>query len=200
MKRVAVFASGSGSNFQSLSDSITNGSSTHFELCGLIASRPGIKALERADRINLPSAILKASDFQTEELFCDELFNKVTEWKADYIALAGYLTKLPDSFIQRFPGTIVNIHPSLLPKFGGQGYYGLKVHQAVIQAGEKETGCTVHLVDGEYDTGKILAQRKLEVDPRESPEELAKRVLKLEHELYPKVLEDLAKGIDPLNT
>jgi phosphoribosylglycinamide formyltransferase-1 len=94
----------------------------------------------------------------------------------------------------------VNIHPSLLPKFGGQGYYGLKVHQAVIQAGEKETGCTVHLVDGEYDTGKILAQRKLEVDPGESPEELAKRVLKLEHELYPKVLEDLAKGIDPLIT
>lgn len=198
MKRVAVFASGSGSNFQSLSDSITNGSSTHFELCGLIASRPGIKVLERADRINLPSVVLKASDFPNEELFADALYKTVSEWKADYIALAGYLTKLPNSFIQRFPGTIVNIHPSLLPKFGGQGYYGLRVHQAVLQAGEKETGCTVHLVDGEYDTGKILAQLKLEVNPGESPEELAERVLKLEHELYPIILEDLAKGLDPL--
>lgn len=120
------------------------------------------------------------------------LLNQVTEWKTDIIALAGYLTKLPSTFTEMFKGPVVNIHPSLLPKFGGHGYYGLNVHQAVIEAGETETGCTVHMVDAEYDTGRILAQKKVSVIQGESASELAARVLKLEHELYPEILEQVA--------
>lgn len=193
MKRVAVFASGSGSNFQSIADSITKGISTHFELCGLVASKPDIQALDRAHRLRLPSVVLKASDFENEALFANALLDTTTNWNTDIIVLAGYLTKLPAIFIERFHGIILNIHPSLLPKFGGKGFYGLKVHDAVLQAGETESGCTVHVVDGEYDKGRILAQLKLDVHPNESAEELAKRVLQLEHELFPRVVEQIAQ-------
>ncbi len=149
--------------------------------------------MERAQLLDLPAVSIVKSDFSDDVEFGKALLEQVGDWDTDIIALAGFLVKLPPSFIAQFPGIIVNIHPSLLPKFGGYGFYGQKVHAAVLEAGETITGCTVHLVDEGYDTGKILAQKTLLIHPGETVVELAARVLKAEHELYPEVLERLAR-------
>ena len=112
------------------------------------------------------------------------------------IICAGYLRKIPTNLIQAYPNRILNIHPSLLPKFGGHGFYGLHVHKSVLENKETHTGCTIHIVSAEYDQGPILAQERLVVDPSESAEQLAKRVLKLEHQLYPKTIASYLKQLN----
>jgi formyltetrahydrofolate-dependent phosphoribosylglycinamide formyltransferase len=178
--RIAVFASGSGSNFQAILDAIASGSLVA-SVCALVASKPGIGAIARAETHGIP-------------VFIGDAQAAIDATAPDLIALAGYLKQIPASLIDAFPGRIVNIHPALLPKFGGHGMYGRHVHTAVLAAGETESGCTVHLVTEHYDEGPILAQARVPVFPGDTPESLAARVLEQEHNLFPSTLQQLLHG------
>lgn len=187
MKNIVVFASGSGSNFQSIIDATLTGK-INARIVGLISNKHGIKALERAKINTIPTFVISEKEFDSIETYEEKLIEKILFWETDFIVLAGFLRKIPSSLIQKFDKKILNIHPSLLPKFGGKGFYGLNVHKAVIQAKEKYSGCTIHLVSDEYDTGSILAQAKVPVLKTDTPENLATRVLKMEHTLYPQTI------------
>ncbi len=190
MKRIVVFASGSGTNFQSLIDAVEAGQ-IPAQIRGLVTNKPHIKALERARTHGIESVVLTPSAFESEQAYVDALQKTLADWKADLIVLAGYMIKIPVDIIDKYKGRIINIHPSLLPKYGGKGFYGIKVHRAVIENNERESGCTVHIVNEEYDQGPILAQKKVPVLKTDTPEILAKRVLEKEHELLPEVVAEI---------
>lgn len=173
MKKIVVLASGSGTNFQSILDADAKGI-LGGKVLALITNKPDIGAIERAKNAGIPAYIIHAKPEENST----ELLNILEKIAPDLIVLAGFLAKIPDDVLHRFPDSIINIHPSLLPKFGGKGCYGLNVHKAVLATGETESGCTVHFVDGEYDTGRIIAQERVPVLPGDSPEELAKRITK----------------------
>ncbi len=187
MKNLVVFASGSGSNFQSIIDAVSDGK-LNARITGLIANKYHIGAITKAEAHDIPVRVLSDIDFDRYSDYETVLLTQLTSWNADLIILAGYLRKIPESVITEFEGKILNIHPSLLPKYGGKGFYGLNVHKAVIEAGDAESGCTIHIVSEEYDKGPILAQQKVSVLPNDTPEDLAARVLEQEHALYPKII------------
>ena len=192
--RLAIFASGGGSNFQSIVDSTISGQlSAEVVLC--VASNPSAGVIKRAETLGIPVHVLPPSfpkDYPGPDQ-PNELLQVLAEHKVTFIALAGFMKLVPRFLIGQYPGAIVNIHPALLPKFGGKGMYGRNVHVAVLENGETESGATVHLVDLEYDTGAIVLQEKVPVFPTDTPEILAARVLKTEHSLYPKALQIFAK-------
>lgn len=194
MKNIVVFASGSGSNFQSIIDA-TLSQQIPGKITGLITDRDDIKAIERAVKHDIPFNIIQPSMLGTAQDFASALIHSLEQFDADVIVLAGYLKKIPDAVIKKYEGRILNIHPSLLPKYGGKGFYGIKVHQAVVYHNEQESGCTVHLVTEVYDDGPILGQSKVSLSENETAESLAKKVLVLEHSLYPKVISDFIKTI-----
>lgn len=183
-----VFASGSGSNFQSILNAIREGF-LNAHISGLVVSRDGIGAIEKAKKADIPVFVFKEDDFNSTSDYENALLRTIKNCDADGLILAGYLKKIPDVIVDAFEGKILNIHPSLLPKYGGKGYYGLRVHEAVIANRESETGCTVHIVTKEFDEGPVLAQSKIPVRIGESAESLSKRVLKQEHILYPQVIQ-----------
>ena len=185
-KNIAVLVSGSGSNLQSIIDNIEQGN-LNCKITYVIADRP-CYGLERAKNYKIKNIMLDRKLFK--EKLSDEISSILenNEEKTDYIVLAGYLSILSNSFIEKWREKIINIHPSLLPKFGGKGMYGMNVHRAVIEAKEKESGATIHFVDSGIDTGKIITQVKVPVLENDSPEDLQKRVLEQEHKL-------LIKGI-----
>lgn len=184
MKQIVVFASGSGTNFQSIIDAIHAGKIVA-KVTGLIAGKPNIKAIERARKNDIPFEVLANSTT------ADEILSLLDKWKPDLIVLAGYMRKIPAKVIEEYPNQIINIHPSLLPQYGGKGYYGMNVHRAVLENGEKKTGCTVHYVNDKYDDGPIINQRIVDVKPEDSPELLAARVLEEEHKLLPETIQQL---------
>jgi len=188
LKNIVVFASGSGSNFQAIIDSIGKGE-IDAQISGLIASRSGIGAIERAISHNIPHYV--PSDESSGTGFSDVLISKLKEWNPDLIVLAGFLKKIPSEVIETYRNRIINIHPSLLPKFGGKGFYGINVHKAVVHAGETESGCTVHFVNEHYDKGDIIRQKKVTVSDDDTPETLAQKVLKQEHKLLPNVIAEI---------
>ncbi|MEQ9263826.1 MAG: phosphoribosylglycinamide formyltransferase [Balneolaceae bacterium] len=188
MKNIVVFASGSGSNFQSIIDAVQNGS-LHAHIAGLISNKSGIKALERAEKHGIPTLVISETEFHEYEVYERQLLLQLENWNTDLIALAGYLRKIPASIIKAFENRILNIHPSLLPKYGGKGFYGINVHKAVLEAKETMSGCSIHVVSEEYDKGPILEQATVDVLASDTPEELAARVLQQEHLIYPKVIE-----------
>lgn len=194
MKNIVVFASGSGSNFQSIIDA-TLSQQIPGKITGLITDRDDIKAIERAVKHDIPFNIIQPSMLGNAQDFASALIHSLEQFDADVIVLAGYLKKIPDAVIKEYEGRILNIHPSLLPKYGGKGFYGIKVHQAVVNHNEQESGCTVHLVTEVYDDGPILGQSKVSLSENETAESLAKKVLVLEHSLYPKVISDFIKTI-----
>lgn len=187
MKNIVVFASGSGTNFQSIIDAVNSGK-LDARIAGLATNKSGIQSIERAKKFDIPVLVLNPADFLSEEEYSNNLLQQLTEWKTDVIVLAGYLKKIPSVIVRKYSKRILNIHPALLPKYGGKGFYGIKVHEAVIKAGDKESGCTVHLVTDDFDEGPILAQAKVEVHENDTPADLANRVLKQEHKLLPQVL------------
>lgn len=187
MKNLVVLASGTGSNFQAIIDSVGRGD-IQANISGLIASRPGIGAIEKAKSNQIPVYVLPSSD---ESAYEQALLTKLNEWHPDLIVLAGYLKKIPARVIDRYRDKIINIHPSLLPKFGGKGFYGTRVHKAVIEAGESRSGCTVHFVNEYYDKGDIIRQIEVPVFENDTPERLAKRVLEKEHQLLPAVIAEI---------
>lgn len=190
-----MFASGSGTNFQALIDAVKKGQ-IHARIRGLISNKSDSKALDRAQKHDIETQVLIPSEFRSDRQYEHALQDILSNWKTDLIVLAGYMIKIPASIIKEYQGRIINIHPSLLPKYGGKGYYGKRVHQAVIQNNETESGCTVHMVTEEYDQGPILAQKKVPVYDSDDPETLARRVLKQEHVLLPRVVEQLIKDLN----
>lgn len=184
MKKLVVLASGSGSNFQAIIDAVKSGT-IKGEIAGLISNKQDIGAVKRAQKNSIPVCIIPAAS-GTE--FSGALHKQLAEWAPDLIVLAGYLRKIPDSIISRYPNKIINIHPSLLPKYGGKGFYGERVHKAVLHDKESVSGCTVHFVNEEYDSGDIIEQAEVPVLPSDTADSLANRILEQEHQLLPSVI------------
>lgn len=187
--RIALFASGSGTNVENITNYF-NGKTTAKPVC-VLCNKPDAFVLERAKRLNLDSLTFNRADFNDGEKIMEYLRKN----EIDLIVLAGFLWLVPEYLIKEYPNRIVNIHPALLPKFGGKGMYGMHVHEAVKQSGEIETGITIHLIDGNYDKGNTVFQAKVQVSPSDSPDDIANKVHKLEYEYYPKVIEEIAEKI-----
>ena len=185
--RLAVFASGGGTNFQAILDAVERGTlPLTVALC--LSNTPKAGALMRARRHDVPTATLNPRDFETEAAYVAALMAVLGEHGVNFIALAGYMRKIPVAVVEAFRGRMLNIHPAFLPSFGGKGLYGRRVHEAVLAYGARWSGATVHLVDEEYDTGPIVLQEPVPVLPGDTPETLAERVLRVEHWLYPQAL------------
>ncbi|MGZ8539762.1 MAG: phosphoribosylglycinamide formyltransferase [Chitinophagaceae bacterium] len=185
MTNIAIFASGAGSNAQKIIDHFRN--SDHIKISLIVCNKRGAGVLSIAANENIPALLIDREKFFRGNGYADEL----KENKISLIVLAGFLLKIPDELIKAFPGKIINIHPALLPDYGGKGMYGNHVHEAVIAAKEKETGITIHYVDGHYDNGDIIFQARCPVLENDTTTDLANRVHQLEHEHYPKVIDDL---------
>lgn len=185
LTHIAIFASGAGSNAQKIIDHFRNSSRVKVSL--IVCNKPGAGVLNIAAEENIPSILIEKERFFRGDAYMPELKNN----GIDFIVLAGFLWKIPLPLIKAFPGKIINIHPALLPKYGGKGMYGHKVHEAVIAAGEKESGITIHYVDEMYDHGEIILQAKCDVLPDDTPDLLAKKIHVLEHQHYPGIVEQL---------
>jgi phosphoribosylglycinamide formyltransferase-1 len=181
--KLAVFASGKGSNAEKIIQNFVNHNNIHISL--IVSNKANAGVLDIAKRFGIETLLLDKKKFMESNEYVQYLKNQ----GITHIVLAGFLLKVPDNLIQVYNNKIVNIHPALLPAYGGKGMYGEHVHQAVIQAGEKESGITIHLVDEEYDHGKTLFQAKVNVDPNDTPASLAEKVHRLEHEHYPAIIE-----------
>lgn len=192
MKKIAVFASGGGTDFQSVIDA--NEKEAFCEISCLVASREGIGAIERAKRHNIPVLVYDKKAYASLEEMYGALCAQLVALGVEYIVLAGYLTILTEPLLSEFADRIVNIHPSLIPSFCGKGFYGLKVHRAVIEYGAKLSGATVHFVDAGADTGAIIMQEAVPVLADDTPESLQERILKVEHRILPLAVRLLVQG------
>ena len=192
MKRIAVFASGGGTDFQSVIDA--NEREKFCEIAILVASKNNIGAIARAEKHEIPYAVFAKESYPDLETLYAELGRRLNSLEVDYIVLAGWLKIIPDSFIKAFEDRIINIHPSLIQSFCGAGYYGLKVHRAVLEYGAKISGCTVHFVNEVPDGGAIIAQTAVEVEEGDTPETLQARILEEEHKLLPACVKKLCEG------
>lgn len=185
--RIAIFASGTGSNAAKIIQYFKNHPS--IEVALVISNREGAGVLDIAKRSGIPSRVLKKAVFAHEEVVTGLL----DEFRIDFIALAGFLLLVPKYLIRKYPYRIVNIHPALLPKYGGKGMYGMHVHEAVKASGDKESGITIHFVNERYDEGAIVLQRSTPVDPDDTPGDIARKVLELEHACFPPAIEGCIK-------
>ncbi|MFW5766909.1 MAG: phosphoribosylglycinamide formyltransferase [Bacteroidota bacterium] len=183
VKRIAIFASGSGTNAENIISYFTDNKTIKVD--SLWSNKPNAFALKRAEKMGVDTFVFTHKELNET----GEVAKKLKERKIDLIVLAGFLWLIPLELINNF--SIINIHPALLPKYGGKGMYGMKVHQSVVENCETESGITIHLVNPVYDDGEILFQAKCPVKPRDTPEEVARKVHELEYKHYPKVIEKL---------
>ena len=188
---IAVFASGNGTDLQAIIDGCKNGL-IDGNVCLVISNNKDANCLNRAKKDNIPNYYIDSKNFDSKEGFEQRLLELLKKYNTDIVFLAGYLKMMPLSIINKYD--IYNIHPSLLPKFGGKGMYGINVHKAVLEAKEKETGVTIHKVNEEYDKGEIVGQVKVPVLQNDTPEKLANRVLEKEHEFLVEILSKIAKN------
>lgn len=191
--KLAVFASGRGSNFQSILDAVERGD-LGLEVVLCLSDRDGAGALERAQRHGVRTAVVSPKSFGSESDYAAAISRSLEEHGANFIALAGFMRKIPTAVTSAYSGRMVNIHPALLPAFGGQGMYGRRVHEAVLEYGVHWTGATVHVVEEEYDTGPIVLQEPVPVLPNDTADDIAARVLEVEHRIYPAALRLFAEG------
>lgn len=191
--QLGVFASGRGSNFRALVNAIQH-NDLDAEVRLLLSDNEKAGALEFARSSGIPAVFLSRKSYLTRESFIRDMLSRLQEAKVDFIALAGYMKKVPVEIVAAYRHRITNIHPALLPFFGGKGMYGMHVHEAVLQQGCKETGVTIHLVDEKYDHGPIITQERVPVLSGDTAEQLAARVLKVEHQLYWKTLQLFAEN------
>ncbi len=191
--KLGFLASGRGSNMQSILDACESGQ-LKAEPVALVSNNPDAYALERAKKAGLAVFYLSSKTHPQSELLDEAITGAFQSHNIDLLILAGYMKKIGPKLLSAYSGRIINIHPSLLPKFGGTGMYGMNVHEAVIAAGEKESGATIHLVNNEYDQGRILAQRSVVVTENDKAETLAEKVLTVEHQLYPETLIKIVAG------
>ncbi len=195
MVNVAVLVSGGGTNLQALIDAKTAGNLPKAKLALVIASKPGVYALERAKAAGIPTEVVCRKDFDTSEAFDRTMLETLRRYNIGVVVLAGYLSIVGAPVVAAYPDKIINIHPSLIPSFCGAGYYGLRVHEAALKKGVKVTGATVHLVNEKYDDGRILLQKAVAVEEGDTPETLQKRVMQqAEWEILPKALDMLTRG------
>lgn len=195
--RICVFASGKGSNLQAIIDAINSGR-LNCRICFVMSNNSDSGALEIARKNNIPAFHLSERKFHKES-FEESLLDLLNQFNPDLIVLAGYMKLIPEKVIKKFSNKIINIHPALLPKFGGQGMYGMNVHKAVFEAGEKKSGVTIHIVNEEYDRGKIIFQKEVDISECKSPEEIANKILHVEHQVYPEVIQKIIDGKIRLN-
>lgn len=182
-KKIILFASGSGSNFKKICEYFKNDNTVSIEL--LISNNPKAKALQIAESFNIKTLVIDKQSFYDS----DKALINVLKINPSLIVLAGFLWKIPSAFIAKFANKIINIHPALLPKFGGKGMYGMHVHNAVIINKEIESGITIHYVNENYDEGSIIFQKKIKILKSEDSLEISKRILKLEHEFFPIIIQ-----------
>ncbi|HBV84880.1 MAG: phosphoribosylglycinamide formyltransferase [Lachnospiraceae bacterium] len=195
MLRVCVCVSGGGTNLQALMDAIDSETVTNTQIVRVISNNKGAYALERAKKKDIDAVVVSPKDYENRELFNDALLQSVDEAKPDLVVLAGFLVVIPPKMIQKYEGRIINIHPALIPSFCGKGYYGLRVHEAVLARGVKVTGATVHYVDEGTDTGPILLQKAVEVLPEDTPQTLQRRVMEqAEWIILPQAVNMIANG------
>ncbi|MEX0679853.1 MAG: phosphoribosylglycinamide formyltransferase [Balneolales bacterium] len=192
-QRITVFASGNGSNFKALHKATLSHDFPAL-ITALVCDNAKAGALAYARSCEIRHYLIRRTEFPNSKSYVDRLENILGNEAPDLIVLAGYLKKIPSRIVKKYPRQIINIHPALLPKYGGKGYYGMRVHQAVIENGEKESGCTIHFVTNIYDDGPVIAQKKVPVYPDDTPESLAKKIQTVEHLLYPEVIYNLLKN------
>ena len=188
MKKIAIFASGAGSNAKKVIDHFKNSAFVKVEL--MVCNNKGAGVLQIASLENIETLLIEKTAFKATGYV-----QQLKDCHIDFVVLAGFLWKLPGILIEAFPGKIVNIHPALLPSYGGKGMYGYAVHKAVIDAGEKESGITIHYVDEQYDHGNIIFQALCAVDNDDTPESLAIKIHKLEHKYYPIEIEKILRNV-----
>lgn len=186
-KKVAILASGNGTNAENIIRYFRNDERVHIEL--VLTNRENAYVLERARNLNVPSVYMPKREWEDGE----SVLSLLKDREIDFIVLAGFLARVPDCILQAFPDKIINIHPSLLPKFGGKGMYGDRVHEAVVAAGEKESGITIHYLNERFDEGEIIVQYRCPVLPEDTAEDVAKKVHALEYEYYPQVIARLCQ-------
>jgi len=188
MKRIAIFASGSGSNAENIAQYFSG--SNDIEISLILSNKKEAFVHERAKKLGIPSYTFSKTEFDEADLILETL----QQYEIDFIVLAGFLLKVPRPILEAFPNRIINIHPALLPKYGGKGMYGDRVHRAVIDAGEKESGISIHYVNEHYDEGNIIFQATCEVLPSDSPDDIAQKVHQLEYNYFPEVIEKIVRN------
>ncbi|NBU80427.1 MAG: phosphoribosylglycinamide formyltransferase [Flavobacteriaceae bacterium] len=187
MKKILLFASGTGSNVENIIQYFKN--KPDVIIAGVFSNNPNAIVLDKAKKHNVPTFI-----FNREQLSDGFVLHKIAEHKTDLIVLAGFLWKMPEEIVKAYSNKIINIHPALLPKYGGKGMFGMKVHQTVLANKEKETGITIHYVNEHYDEGKFIFQQKVAIEDCKTPEEVANKIHKLEHKHFPEIIERLLEG------
>jgi phosphoribosylglycinamide formyltransferase-1 len=193
LKRIGVLVSGGGTNLQAIIDAVKKGE-IPAEVGVVISNKPGVYALERAAQNQIPTRIIDHREYSSVPDFTKAILNCLREFQIDLVALAGFLRIFDGLLVEAYPNRILNIHPALLPAFGGKGMYGHHVHEAVIASGAKYSGATVHLVTAETDVGPIVAQGIINVSDDDTPETLAAKVLQVEHQIYPQAIRKLIEG------
>ncbi len=183
MKRIAIFASGSGSNAQNIAEYFADKENATIAL--ILTNSKNAFVIKRAKKLNIPVVIFNRNDFY----LTDNVVNKLVSFQIDLIVLAGFLWLIPDNLLKKFPNKIVNIHPALLPKYGGKGMFGMRVHEAVKKAKEIESGITIHYVNEVYDDGEIIFQTKVGITESDQAEDIAEKIHALEYEHFPQVIE-----------
>lgn len=195
MLKIAVLVSGGGTNLQAIIDRVKDGTIADAKIDVVISNNKGAYALERAEKAGIDALVISPKDFEDRAQFNQALLSELKARNVDLVVLAGYLVVVPEIVISEFRNRIINIHPSLIPSFCGKGYYGLKVHEAVLSRGVKVTGATVHFVDEGTDTGPIILQKAVEVKPSDTPEVLQRRVMEeAEWVILPRAIAMIAKG------
>jgi len=188
LNRIAIFASGNGSNAENIVNYFRKQETASVDL--IVCNNVNAFVLERAAKLRIETQLISRADFKQP----DSLVELLKKKEIDFIVLAGFLWLIPSALVMAYPQKILNVHPALLPKFGGKGMYGDYVHQAVSEAGETESGISVHFVNQVYDEGDIIFQKSVEINPREAPEKIAEKVHKLEYEYFPRIIEELILG------
>ena len=195
MLKTVVCVSGGGTNLQAILDAIDSGGITNTEIIAVISNNAGAKALNRAEEHGIPGILMSPKNYGDREQFEHAFTEKMCELDPDLIVLAGFLVKIPEKMVKRFSDRTINIHPALIPSFCGVGYYGLKVHEKVLERGVKVTGATVHFVNEGMDEGPIIAQKAVAVEEDDTPEVLQRRVMEqAEWILLPAAIDDIANG------
>ena len=191
--KIAVLVSGGGTNLQAIIDAIAYGKITNTEIALVISNKEGAYALNRAEQAGIKGAVISPKQYADKEAYSQDMIKTIKDAGCELIVLAGFLVVLPESFVNAFEGKIINIHPSLIPSFCGDGFYGLKVHEKALERGVKVTGATVHYVDSGTDTGPIIDQKAVYIKADDTPETLQRRVMEeAEWVILPKAIDDIA--------
>jgi phosphoribosylglycinamide formyltransferase 1 len=188
-KNIVIFASGSGSNAEEIIKYFQN--SDKGRIAAIFSNKPDAFVLQRAEKYGIPTEVFTRKQFFESQL----VLSMLQKYETDLIVLAGFLLLVPEYLVKEYPGRIINIHPALLPAYGGKGMYGSAVHEAVHRNGERYSGITIHFVNNNYDEGKIILQEKCEITSEDSPSAIAGKVLKLEHYYYPRVIEKVIENL-----